>query len=172
MQVFGHRGAAGEAPENTIAGVRHAIATGISRIEIDLRLTSDLQLVVLHDRNLKRTTGIDKNIDRLSAAELQAIAGNNVPTLATLLAAAPELECVQLEIKSDQSTNARALAQALAQFFPDAQSAQRFVATSFDSDIIDALARHAPQLRRGLVAKREAAHALATAKELHCDYLC
>ena len=57
MIVVGHRGAQGEAPENTVAGVRHAIDRGVRHLEIDLRLSSDGRLVVLHDDKLKRTTG-------------------------------------------------------------------------------------------------------------------
>ena len=184
MQVFGHRGAAGEAPENTLAGIRHAIDIGVRHIEIDLRLTLDHQLAVLHDRNLKRTAGLNKTINELRAAELSstdASAGFNnwranpdcaVPTLAGLLQQTPELECIQLEIKSDDSTDASAIVAALAAFFPDAASARHVIATSFDAAIIAALAARAPHIRRGIVAKRELPAALATAKKLGCDFLC
>ena len=57
MQIFGHRGAAGEAPENTIAGARHAISRGTRYVEIDLRLSADNQLVIVHDNSTERTCG-------------------------------------------------------------------------------------------------------------------
>lgn len=183
MQVFGHRGAAGEAPENTVAGVRRAIEAGVTRIEIDLRLTSDLQLAVLHDRNLKRTAGINANIDQLHSSELagtdasQALPGwrgdaTPVPLLEELLDSTPELECVQLELKSDASTDVDALVAALEEFFPTARSARKVVTTSFDDEIIALLAERAPHIRRGIVAKREPLAALQRAMELDCEYLC
>ncbi|NNC55185.1 MAG: glycerophosphodiester phosphodiesterase, partial [Pseudomonadales bacterium] len=70
MLVFGHRGAAGEAPENTVVGVRRAIEAGVTRIEIDLRLTADAQLAVLHDRSLWRTAARRANIDEIHSREL------------------------------------------------------------------------------------------------------
>ena len=70
MQVYGHRGAAGEAPENTIAGCLHAIERGARYIEIDLRLSSDNQLVVIHDKTLTRTTGKWGKPGKYKASEL------------------------------------------------------------------------------------------------------
>ena len=55
MIVYGHRGARGEAPENTIAGARHAIERGVRHLEIDLRLSADDELVVIHDTGPRRT---------------------------------------------------------------------------------------------------------------------
>jgi len=52
MQVVGHRGAAGEAPENTIAGFRHAIDRGVRYLEFDLRLSSDKEILNNHDAQI------------------------------------------------------------------------------------------------------------------------
>ena len=54
--VIGHGGASAVAPENTIAAFEQAIADGADGIELDLRLTRDDQLVVIHDASLERTT--------------------------------------------------------------------------------------------------------------------
>ncbi len=51
--VIGHRGAAGLAPENTLAGFRRALEIGVDAIELDVLLTADGELVVLHDFRLK-----------------------------------------------------------------------------------------------------------------------
>ena len=66
--VYGHRGAAGEAPENTIAGCRHAIDRGVRYIELDLRLTKDRQLVVIHDVSVDRTTAQKGKVERYNAS--------------------------------------------------------------------------------------------------------
>ena len=56
MQVIGHRGASGHAPENTMAAFRLAADFGAGYIETDLQLTRDRRLILLHDDKLQRTT--------------------------------------------------------------------------------------------------------------------
>ena len=70
MIVYGHRGSQGEAPENTIAGCRHAVSRGVRHFEIDLRLSKDGHLVVLHDERLKRTAGAPGKVSDYTAREL------------------------------------------------------------------------------------------------------
>ena len=54
--MIGHRGAAGCAPENTLAGLRKAKELDCRWVEFDVRLTADSQLILLHDERLERTT--------------------------------------------------------------------------------------------------------------------
>jgi len=56
ITVTGHRGAAGLAPENTLASIQLALELGVDRIEIDVQQTKDNVIIVLHDRSLRRTT--------------------------------------------------------------------------------------------------------------------
>ncbi|MGB3329490.1 MAG: glycerophosphodiester phosphodiesterase family protein, partial [Thermomicrobiales bacterium] len=56
ITLVGHRGAAFEAPENTLAGFRHAVDLGLRCVEFDIRLTADDQLAVIHDATVDRTT--------------------------------------------------------------------------------------------------------------------
>ncbi|MGG2202001.1 glycerophosphodiester phosphodiesterase [Paenibacillus validus] len=70
--VFAHRGASGEAPENTLASFRQAILQQCDVIELDIHLTSDGHVVVCHDETLDRTT------DR-SGSDCRADAGGNPP---------------------------------------------------------------------------------------------
>ena len=55
--VVGHRGAAAHAPENTFPSYQRAVEMGADAIEIDVHLTADGQLAVIHDDTLERTTG-------------------------------------------------------------------------------------------------------------------
>ena len=54
--IHAHRGASAVAPENTLAAFRRAIQMGAEALEMDLQLTRDGQVVVLHDATLDRTT--------------------------------------------------------------------------------------------------------------------
>lgn len=56
ITITGHRGAGGLAPENTLASIQLALDLGVDRVEIDVQQTKDNQIIVLHDRSLRRTT--------------------------------------------------------------------------------------------------------------------
>ncbi len=60
--VAAHRGASAEAPENTLAAVEQAIANRADYAEIDVQETKDGVVILLHDSNLKRTTGVDAEV--------------------------------------------------------------------------------------------------------------
>lgn len=70
MLVVGHRGAAGEASENTIAGFRHAIEHGVRHFELDVQISRDEKLVVIHDNKVNRTTYSRGRVNQFSAGEL------------------------------------------------------------------------------------------------------
>lgn len=56
IKIFGHRGSMGTMPENTLIGFRHALELGVDGIELDVQLTKDRELVVIHDETIDRTT--------------------------------------------------------------------------------------------------------------------
>jgi glycerophosphoryl diester phosphodiesterase len=107
--LIGHRGYAGKYPENTLAGFRAAARAGLKMVELDVRLSRDRHLVVIHDADLVRLAGIPKRIDELSLAELQAVdagvwfdpafSGERIPTLTEVFAALPYEIKVNVEIK-------------------------------------------------------------------------
>ncbi|XP_067866800.1 lysophospholipase D GDPD1 [Heterodontus francisci] len=65
-----HRGGAGENLENTMAAFRHAVQLGTEMLELDCHMTKDEQVVVSHDDNLKRATGVNVQIADLTFTEL------------------------------------------------------------------------------------------------------
>ena len=100
---IGHRGAAGHAPENTIAAIQKGIALGVDFVEIDVRRTADGVLVVLHDRTVNRTTNGKGQIDCLSLQEVKKLnAGNgeHIPTLEEVLKVAGGRAGLVLELKA------------------------------------------------------------------------
>ena len=71
--VIGHRGAAGERPENTLESFRHALASGAQILESDVHATRDGQVVMCHDDLVDRTTDGRGRIGELTLAEVQAL---------------------------------------------------------------------------------------------------
>jgi glycerophosphoryl diester phosphodiesterase len=69
--VIGHRGNAAHAPENTIESFRQAVALGVDALELDVHLSGNGQVVVIHDPTLDRTTDRSGRVDRLTVAEIQ-----------------------------------------------------------------------------------------------------
>jgi glycerophosphoryl diester phosphodiesterase len=99
---IGHRGAAGHAPENTLAAIEKGIALGVDLVEIDVRRTADEVLVILHDRTVNRTTNGRGRIDQLCLQEvkqLKAGSGERIPTLQEALQAADGRTGLILELK-------------------------------------------------------------------------
>jgi glycerophosphoryl diester phosphodiesterase len=89
MIRIGHRGAAGHAPENTLAAVAKGIELGSDYIEIDAQLTADGKLVVMHDKRVDRTTNGHGFVSGLTAPEIRRLnagGGEPVPFLEEVLA--------------------------------------------------------------------------------------
>ena len=100
--VIGHRGAAGLAPENTLAGFRMAASLGVDAIELDVHRLEDT-LVVIHDDALDRTTSGRGPLMAQSLASvrrLDAGGGQRVPLLPEVLAALPAHVGVNIELKA------------------------------------------------------------------------
>lgn len=112
VEVIGHRGASYDAPENTIRSTRLAFEQGADGTECDVHLSSDNQVVVMHDLNTLATTGVRKEISRSSAEDLRKLNAAHwgrwqsegksepVPLLAELLAVVPSGKKIFVEIKS------------------------------------------------------------------------
>lgn len=71
IEITAHRGASSLYPENTMAAFRGAKELGADVIELDVQQTKDKEIIVIHDKNLKRTTGVDKNVWEVTKEERQ-----------------------------------------------------------------------------------------------------
>jgi len=67
--IIAHRGSSAAAPENTLAAVSKALEEGTDFVEIDVQETADGQIVVLHDKDLKRVAGVDLKIGEATYAQ-------------------------------------------------------------------------------------------------------
>ncbi|OGV67947.1 MAG: hypothetical protein A2283_12255 [Lentisphaerae bacterium RIFOXYA12_FULL_48_11] len=108
IEFVAHRGASKDAPENTLASLKLGWQQTDS-CEIDIRLTKDGQIVLMHDETAKRTTGVDLTISKATLVELRTLdagswkglqwAGEKIPTLTEVLAIQPEKKKLFIEIK-------------------------------------------------------------------------
>lgn len=103
MQIIGHRGARGLAPENTIAGIVFALGCKVDWIEVDVHATKDGEVVVLHDATLNRIAHAERKVQNYTIAELQKIAtksGEAIPIIDEVFVAVRGRAKLNIELKS------------------------------------------------------------------------
>ena len=110
-QLIAHRGASYDAPENTLAAVSLAWEHAADGVEVDIRLSRDSRIVVVHDDNTKRTGGKDGLVADQTLDELKALdagtwrgerwSGERIPTLSEVLATVPRSKRLLIELKCD-----------------------------------------------------------------------
>ena len=109
-KVIGHRGLAGEAPENTLAAIRQAARRGLTCIEVDVTLLGDNTAVLFHDRRLNRTTNHTGRLKSFNSKKIATVDAGSwfssqftnepIPELGTALTLIDELGlCLNLELK-------------------------------------------------------------------------
>lgn len=109
--VFGHRGARAYAPMNTIPSFELALAQGADGIELDVRLTLDGELVLMHDDTVDATTDGSGKVSDFTLAEIRALdtgawfaesfRGTRIPTLDEVFEAVGQRTRINVEIKSE-----------------------------------------------------------------------
>ena len=75
--IYAHRGASGHAPENTLEAFALAMEMGTDGFELDVHLSSDGELVVIHDEKVDRTTNGTGYVKDLTLARLRALDASN-----------------------------------------------------------------------------------------------
>ena len=84
MKIIAHRGASAHAPENTLAAFQLALEQGADGIELDVMLSKDGQLIVIHDDKVDRTTNGTGKVADMYLSELKVLdagQGESLPTL-------------------------------------------------------------------------------------------
>ncbi|MEV2189551.1 glycerophosphodiester phosphodiesterase family protein [Streptomyces phaeochromogenes] len=147
--TIGHRGIMGVEPENTLRSFIAAQQAGLDLIELDLHLSKDGALVVMHDADVDRTTDGSGPIAEKTLAELRVLdagRGERIPVFEEVLDAvtAP----LQAEIKDV------AAARALAEVMNRRDLVGRVEVLSFHDEAIAEIARLVPGVRTALVASR------------------
>jgi glycerophosphoryl diester phosphodiesterase len=175
VQVTAHRGHARAAPENTLSAMRKAIDSGADYAEMDVQLTADGKVVLLHDRDFKRVAGVSRRLDELSFAEVRGLdvgswfdptfAGERVPTLAEVIDLCRGKIRLNIELKFFGPD--RRLAREVADLIRAEDFESDCLVTSLNYDALLEAKRHNGRLRTGLIV----AHALGDVSRLEVDAL-
>jgi glycerophosphoryl diester phosphodiesterase len=158
-RLFAHRGASARAPENTLEAFRLAREQGVSYLELDVHLSADSELVVIHDCSVSRTTGRRGRVENMNLAEIRKLdagfkftmdhgrtfpyrgRGLRIPELGEVLDAFPDMG-ITVEIKPTRAGVAEALAQALRAHRAEA----RVIVASHDHELLSAFRATSPSV--------------------------
>jgi glycerophosphoryl diester phosphodiesterase len=182
MIVLGHRGARGEAPENTLPGFAYARSLGLTAVEFDIHLTRDDQLVVIHDATVDRTTNGTGAIADLTLAEIQALDARSihenwpepcfVPTFEQVLDAVKDFATLEIEIKKDTPERIeRVIPKVLAQLDASGYAGTAII-TSFETYPLELALQQAPERPRGFIGAWNTPEYLETALRLGATRAC
>jgi len=166
-----HRGASCEAPENTLAAIRRAIALGAAWVEVDVQACAD-GLVVIHDDTLERTTDGHGPVASRALAALRALdAGNGerIPLPQEVLELCRGRCAVNLELKGPGV--APRLLPLLRDALAGGWSAGDLLASSFDWTQLKALRAALPALPLGVLAERVDAQTCAAARAVQASVI-
>ncbi len=141
--IVAHRGCSGAAPENTLAAFQMAAALGADMIELDVRMSRDGELMVIHDRRVDRTTDGSGSVFRKSAADLQTLdagswyarrfTGEKIPSLRTVFRLLPHRIGLNIEVKTDgDRRRGGLLAQELGRLIRKESRGRQVLVSSFD----------------------------------------
>lgn len=152
---FGHRGACGHAPENTLGSVRRALELGADGVEVDVHFAGG-QLVVIHDDTLDRTTNGHGRVEDQSFAHLRSLdagGGEPLPTLAEIFDAVARRAVVNVELKGPHT--AAPVAALIAHDIAERGGGiDDFLVSSFNPARIREARKYYPGLRTGLLSAR------------------
>lgn len=150
--VIAHRGASAYQPENTLAAFALAIVQGAQMIELDLHLSRDQQVIVIHDETMDCTTNLKGRVDQLTLPQIKqadAGRGERVPTLDETLDLTSGKVRLYLEIK-DRKAAPEAL-----QIIRSRQCQDEVMLASFDIDLMRQLGEEVRDIELGVILGTE-----------------
>jgi glycerophosphoryl diester phosphodiesterase len=159
--VFAHRGASAHAPENTLAAFELALAHGANGVELDVKLSADGEVVVIHDATIDRTTGEKGHVSKLTLAALRELdagsffseefRGEKIPTLAEVFETIGRRTLINVEL-TNYSTRNDGLANKVCGLVKRFGLEERILFSSFLSSNLKRTRGLLPDVPRGLLA--------------------
>ncbi len=148
--IIAHRGASHDAPENTLASVNLAWERSADAVEVDVHLSKDNRIMVIHDGDTKRTTGAKKVIRESMSPALQSLDASNgmdqfkgerIPFLEEVIATVPEDKVLFIEVKTDT-----VIIPPLVDGLASSPDKSRLVVISFDFDVCAMMKKEIPSI--------------------------
>lgn|SRR3990167_346334 len=160
--VIAHRGAAGYAPENTMAAFIKAKQLGVNWVEFDVQLTADQQIVVFHDKTLDRTSSGRGDLSRYTYAELlefdagawyqPIFAGERIPLFRDVITfIRNENMAANIELKPAVGQEAFLVKQVLSELSPLFMPHTRILFSSFSISALECLRKQSAHCLLGLL---------------------
>ncbi|MCM3046768.1 glycerophosphodiester phosphodiesterase [Bacillus altitudinis] len=164
MYIIAHRGSSSAAPENTIAAFDVAVEQGADYIELDVQMTMDQHVVVIHDDTVERTTngnGLVKSytLDQLKKLDAgswfdQQYTNERIPTLQEILERYSQRIGILIEIKHPKRQIG--IEKAVARIINRFAYSRHIIIQSFDVHALQRIKALAPSLRTALIIKPDA----------------
>ncbi|WP_048151785.1 glycerophosphodiester phosphodiesterase family protein [Thermococcus cleftensis] len=149
--VLGHRGYMSRFPENSLLAFRKAIESGADGIELDVWLTGDGKVIVMHDETIDRTSDMSGRQKEMTLEELRKAdigMGERIPTLEEVFAVLPEGALINVELKD------RDAVEKVAEIVK-ANNPRRVMVSSFDIEALREYRKHDEETTMGLLIDRE-----------------
>ena len=167
-KIMGHRGASFYEPENTLRSFRRALQMGVAAVELDVHLTRDGRLAVIHDATLERTTNGRGRVQDFTLAELQRLdagKGEAIPSLDEALDLVRDQAHLLVELKEPEA------AAALLSFFRQRRAFGAADVISFWHPALKAMKEAEPRLRTGALLVGCPADPVGLARAARADAL-
>lgn len=178
--IYGHRGASGHAPENTLEAFRLAMDMGADGFELDVHMSRDGELVVIHDESVDRTTDGTGLVKDLTLAHLKALDASNhmerykgarIPTLAEVYDLIRDTNhIVNVEIKTDECFYPQIEEKCLA-LAKEKGVEDRILYSSFNHHTLLKMRQLKPDVKLGMLFGDIMLRPWEYAKNLDVDYL-
>lgn len=168
---IGHRGAKGYEPENTLIAFQKAIDFKVDGVELDVHLSLEGDIIVIHDETIDRTTNGKGLVKKLTSSQLKAF---GIPTLIEVLELVNKRCLVNIELKGIGTE--KPVAELISLFISQNNwNYDDFIVSSFDWKMLEEIQLLNPKIRIGVLTEASVEKALAFAKKtkafsIHPDY--
>ncbi len=137
--IIAHRGASYDAPENTLAAVNLAWEQNADAVEVDIHYSLDHKIMVIHDKDTKRTSGKKMLVKETLSSVLRNLEGEKIPFIEEVIATIPEGKTLFIEVKTDTS-----ILPYLVPLLESSPKISQIIVISFDWDVCVGVKKQVP----------------------------
>ncbi|WP_298155788.1 glycerophosphodiester phosphodiesterase family protein [Flavobacterium sp.] len=167
---IGHRGAKGYCPENTLEAFEQAVLMGCDGIELDVHLSADGEIIVIHDHSTDRVTGQNGIVSELTASELKKMTigdGHEIPLLSEVFDLVNHRAFINIELKVGEA--AEPVLRLIEQYAAKGWQFPEFLISSFDWPALQHVRELHPDIPLGVLTETDLELAAAFGKTVHAE---